>query len=205
MSENKYKEFERNLAAYYASQFKELFSATNHLAKEYPDEEYQEYVKAVAKLIADDRIEIHLELPVTLDNEVYMSPEIRHLIYMEKAIIDVADHGKEFNANKAKPSPYGIKGECHAMAAFHWVMEQNCTICTGISDKIHAHSWLLSHDGFVIEPTPIPRENYYGIAVDKPIAFVREEFDRIMSMFDDPYYQLIHPFKKQFLDEYYSL
>ncbi len=197
--------FAERLASYYANQFQTAFSKENHLPKDYTDEAYQQYIKAVAKLIANDQLEIHLEIPISKTSDYYLSPEIRHLIYMEKILLEVADNGKEFNASQASSSPYGIRGECHAMAAFHWVFHQDHAICAGISDKIHAHSWLLSPDNFIIEPTPIPRETYYGIIIKDPVAYVREELDRIKSMFDDPYFSLIHPYKERFLDEYYSL
>lgn len=203
-------EFEVNYAAYQADIFHTLFSKVNHLPKEYCDDDYQRYIKAVAQLICDDRLEIHLGHPPSTPSDnpeigYYLSPEIRYLIYMENILTEVAYKGIEFNANNAVPSPYGIRGECHAMTAFHWVLNQDCTICSGISDKINAHSWLISPAETIIEPTPIPRETYYGIIIKDPVAFVREEFDRIKSMFDDPHYEVIHCHKERFLDEYYAL
>jgi len=92
--------------------------------------------------------------------------------------------GRPYSAEKIFYLPTGIAGDCHAMAAFGWVMDQKLCIVNGFADKTNYHSWLYNAEkDVVIEPTPIERYAYFGYIVEDKVRFVINELSRISDLF----------------------
>lgn len=96
-----------------------------------------------------------------------------------------------------------VTSQCHAMAAFHWVMNPRWTIYTGFSDKTHFHSWLIDDRQRLCEPTPILRDTYYGYPHHQPLEFVEHEYKNIQRLFSDAL--LPSALKEDFENRYRSL
>ena len=94
--------------------------------------------------------------------------------------------GREFDAENVVELPRGVAGDCHAMAAYGWVMNQKLSIVNGFADGCNCHSWLFdSKRNIVHEPTPIQRARYFGYIVESPMKFVLGEITRISRLFAD--------------------
>lgn len=71
-----------------------------------------------------------------------------------------------------------LLGQCHASAAFHWVLNPGFKMYSGFSDQANFHSWLMEGDD-LYETTPIHRESYYGYLNKDPLGEVLIELDNI--------------------------
>lgn len=87
------------------------------------------------------------------------------------------------NDNKCITVPSPVAQECHAVTAYTWMCNPSLDIYTGISDKTHAHSWLIDpRTNTLHEPTPIIRDCYYGFKVTDPYQFVFEEYENVTRL-----------------------
>ena len=107
--------------------------------------------------------------------------DIRELLDIEyDELFAIVNEGRDFSGLKITRCHYALPKECHASAAFTWVMNPTLELYTGLSDRQHQHSWLYSAvTNEIYEPTPESRQAYFGYRVLEPLDFVAAEEAKI--------------------------
>lgn len=144
------------------------------------EDEHQKLTDAIAKLI--ERLEV--EYVSGSEERPSHIEDLYHLGY--ETILDLAENGKSLEGDAAiEHSQIVLDGECHAVSAMYMVLcPSQFELWSGITDKTHAHSWVVFRGvkTIIIEPTPIIRGRYFGVEVKDVDAFIEAELPRIRNI-----------------------
>lgn len=146
------------------------------------DEEHRTAIISLAALIK--RREVSFDVPYPYTDKGELPTYLVDLIHMHGVLDRLVTEGRSFNTDTPRHAEIEILRGCHVATALNWVLRQDkYDICSGISEYYHAHSWLVLKDtDLVVEPTPVPREYYFGVLVNDPVEFVKEELPGIIRL-----------------------
>lgn len=143
-------------------------------------EEYNKLTEAIATLI--ERLEV--EYVSGSEERPSHIEDLYHLGY--ETILDLAENGKSFKKDVTiGHNDIVLEGECHAVSAMYMLLyPSRFELWSGVTDAIHAHSWVMykGDSSTIIEPTPIIRERYFGVKVKDIDAFIEAELPRIRDI-----------------------
>lgn len=127
------------------------------------------------------------QLPGTVDD--FVTPE-KHFRGRDLRRLTSAP-GQLFHGDTAVEFSQAVAQECHAVSAYAWLCNPGWRYVYGFAaldscceNEWHCHSFCLDEAGTVIEPTPLGREQYWGVVLDAETtkAVVAEELDNIRRL-----------------------
>lgn len=92
--------------------------------------------------------------------------------------------GQYFEGVTAHQHPWAIERCCHAVAFLAYLCDPALKIYTGFSCHMFSHSWLVTPQREIVEPTPIERSVYFGYPVE-PISFGKMHQDWIEQVIQE--------------------
>ena len=145
---------------------------------DFSEDEHQRLTNAIAKLIEKEEVEY---ASGSEERPTYIE-DLYHLGY--ETILDLAENGKSLEGDVQR-GHIVLDGECHAVSAMYMLLSPSqFELWSGITDKTHAHSWVVFRGAkrTIIEPTPIIRGRYFGVEVKDVDAFIEAELPRIRNI-----------------------
>lgn len=126
-------------------------------------------------------------LPGTWEDQVTPLKRIRD----QDLLLLAEAPARRFNGEDALEYEHARDQECHALAAHAWLSNPGWQLVFGFaaqesmcSADWHLHSFCLNESGQVVEPTPLYRQDYWGVVLPEAqaLAYVAEEVENITRL-----------------------